>query len=74
MRRKISTDQNRSLVEVLKKLFLTAEVDSWLFRSVIFLKSTKIPFSCHIIISVCEVLLQFIPKISLDSNEHFTYA
>ena len=57
-----------------KSFFLTAEIDSWLVRSVIFLKSTKISFSCHIIISAREVLLQFIPKVSLDSNKHFTYA
>ena len=74
MRRNNYTGQNGSLVEVSKKLFLTAEVDSWLLRSVIFLKSTKIPFSCHIIVSAREVLLQFVPKVSLDPKKHFTCA
>ena len=41
MRRKISTSQNASLDKVSKKLFLTSESDSWLLRSISFLKSTK---------------------------------
>ena len=39
----------------------------------IFLNPAKIAFSCRVSISTCRVMLQVLSKVSLDSNEHFTY-
>ena len=57
MRRKNSTRQKRSLVEVWKKYFLTVEIDSWICQLMISLNRTQIAFSCRIIIFTCRVML-----------------
>ena len=52
----------------------TQNLDFWLYRLMIWFNPTKIAFSCRIIISMCRVLLQFVPNIFLHFNKHFTYA
>ena len=47
---------------------------SWLLQNIHFLKSTKMSLSCRTIIYTRQALLKFIPKLSLNSKEHFTYA
>ena len=74
MRRKNSTCQKRSLVEVSKSLFLTVEIDSWLCQLMISLNPTKIALSCRIIISPCHMMLLFVLKNSLDPKHCFSYA
>ena len=74
MRRKNSTSQNISLVEVLKKLLLTVEIDSWLCQLMISLNPKKIALSCRIIISTCRMMVLFVLRDSLDPQDRFSYA
>ena len=74
MRRKNSTNQNRSLVKFSKKYFLTLEMGCWLCQLMIFLNLTKIAFSCRIIISTCRMMLLFVLRDSLDPKDYFSYA
>ena len=64
MCRKNSTNQNRSLVKVWKKLFLMLEIGCWLYQRMIFVNTTKIAFSSCVLISKCRVMLQVVPDIS----------
>ena len=63
---KIFKFKNSKNFEIFQKLYFA-------IRCIIFLKSTKITFSYHRIISTCRMMPQVISKVCLDSKEHFLH-
>ena len=57
IRRKNSTSQKASLIEVSKKPFLTSEIDSWLLWSFTFWKSTRL-VCC--LLNICYAFFEYI--------------
>ena len=74
MRRTKDTSPKRSLVDPSQKLFLTFQIGFWLFRRVIWVKSKKITFSCHLATFMRRVMLGIISAVCYDYNKHFLYA